>query len=358
MCTNNLDLPFGGMNVIFAGDFAQLPPVIGRENTSLYRLDNGMYAMNKKAQEAALGKAIWHQVTTVVILRENMRQKTQSDDDTKLRQALANMHYKACTVADIGFLEFRNVSIITRLNIYKDEFNCIGMEQFAAKTGQELVHFYSENFMTDAPVSSARCKNKSKVIKLTAKLQCHMWNTQLCDNNKHIPGRLSLCKGLPMMIRLNSATELAMTKGQDCTVHSWVEATETLFMKLSNPPQDVSIPGLPINVVPLICTLQTITCYFADNSSISKTRPINLVDLTNCQSHQSYYTALSRSTSTEGTILLPDFTDLKLFVFDLRKIQGGCSGHLRQEFHELELLDHMTLLQYEGNIPMSVYGER
>ena len=111
----------------------------------MYRPDTGMYATNKKAQEAALGKAIWHQITTVVILRENMRQKTQTPEDARLRQALANMRYKACTAADIGFLhsrvctrseetpdisskDFRNVSIITGLNIHKDEFNCIGTE--------------------------------------------------------------------------------------------------------------------------------------------------------------------------------------------------------------------------------------
>jgi len=30
------DLPFGGMNILSAGDFAQLPPAIGQEHTSLY----------------------------------------------------------------------------------------------------------------------------------------------------------------------------------------------------------------------------------------------------------------------------------------------------------------------------------
>ncbi|KAF8653617.1 hypothetical protein AX14_008280 [Amanita brunnescens Koide BX004] len=33
---NNDSVPFGGMNMIFAGDFAQLPPPMGGENTSLY----------------------------------------------------------------------------------------------------------------------------------------------------------------------------------------------------------------------------------------------------------------------------------------------------------------------------------
>jgi len=30
------EMPFGGKNIIFAGDFAQLPPVSGRESASLY----------------------------------------------------------------------------------------------------------------------------------------------------------------------------------------------------------------------------------------------------------------------------------------------------------------------------------
>jgi len=33
---NNPDTPFGGMNMIFAGNFAQLPPAIGGEHASLY----------------------------------------------------------------------------------------------------------------------------------------------------------------------------------------------------------------------------------------------------------------------------------------------------------------------------------
>ena len=61
-------MPFGGINIIFAGDFAQLPPVGG---ASLYsgtvgtQVDSGQKSHH---QEAAIGKALWHQVTTVVIL--------------------------------------------------------------------------------------------------------------------------------------------------------------------------------------------------------------------------------------------------------------------------------------------------
>ena len=72
-----------------------------------------------------------------------MRQKNQSTLDNQLRTALENMRYKACTPEDIRFLRtrissnlpgqpsicddnFRNVSIITAMNVHKDEINKLG----------------------------------------------------------------------------------------------------------------------------------------------------------------------------------------------------------------------------------------
>jgi hypothetical protein len=154
------DLAFGGMNMVFAGDFAQLPPVGG---SSLYSdvVGTQVHAGLKPAQqEAAIGKALWHQVTTVVILRQNMRQKTQTLEDAKLRTALVNMRYGKCTPEDISFLrcrvagkrpgqpniaakEFRNVAIICGRHTQKDQFNLLGSERFANDTSQKLTNFYS-----------------------------------------------------------------------------------------------------------------------------------------------------------------------------------------------------------------------
>jgi len=58
--------------MIFAGDFAQLAPPFGSENVSLYSHVIGAISDRGKKQEEAIGKALWHQVTTVVILHENM----------------------------------------------------------------------------------------------------------------------------------------------------------------------------------------------------------------------------------------------------------------------------------------------
>ena len=89
---NDMESPFGGLNFIFAGDFGQLPPVIGQEHASLYSRTVGNGSSHQD-QEAAIGKALWHQVTTVVILQQNMRQQGQSQRDNQLRQVLTNMRY-------------------------------------------------------------------------------------------------------------------------------------------------------------------------------------------------------------------------------------------------------------------------
>ena len=132
--------------MVFCGDFAQLSPAICGEHISLYSRTIGAFATDKKSQEEAIGKALWHQITRVVILRQNMRQKKQSPKDVNLRTALENLRYKSCTAADIRFLRtrissthpdgaehssicednFRDVSIITGLNLQKDEINRLG----------------------------------------------------------------------------------------------------------------------------------------------------------------------------------------------------------------------------------------
>ncbi|PBK81104.1 hypothetical protein ARMGADRAFT_902130, partial [Armillaria gallica] len=71
--------------------------------------------------------------------------------------------------------------------------------------------------------------------------------------------------------------------------------------------------------------------------------------LNNCRSHQSYHTALSRTVTAAGTLIHITFNRHK-------KIQGGCSGFLRQEFRELELLDDITTQQYHGLMPITVTG--
>jgi PIF1-like helicase len=365
------DAPFGGLNMVFCGDFAQLPPAVGGEHVSLYSSSIGAFATDKKSQEEAIGKALWHQITRVVILRQNMRQKNQSPEDASLRTALENMRYKSCTTADINFLRtrisstlsdgndhpsiceasFRDVSIITGTNLHKDEINRLGALRFAQETNQVLTEFYSDDstkvHSTDA---DARTSNTKRVAEISDEMQKALWEQQPSSTDKQIAGKLTLCLGLPIMIRHNYATEICMTRGQEGYVMGWQSKTgskgqrtlDTLFIELKNPPAEVHINGLPKNVVPLYPTTNSIQASLpnderyhilrsqvevlvnfamTDFGSQGKTRLYNVTYLKNLSSHQAYYTALSRSATASGTLILQGF--------DARKITGGCSGALR-----------------------------
>jgi hypothetical protein len=70
--------------------------------------------------------------------------------------------------------------------------------------------------------------------------------------------------------------------------------------------------------------------------------------LSNCRSHQSYYTCLSRSATASGTVIVQSFSP--------QLITYGTSGYLKQESCELELLDEITKLRYEGKLPDHIQG--
>ncbi|PPQ81451.1 hypothetical protein CVT26_007746 [Gymnopilus dilepis] len=388
---NNPDEIFGGLNVIVLGDFAQLSPVHGK---SLY---NGK-AMDLSArsklmdQEAFLGRAIWHQFTTVVMLVQNMRQLQQSTRDAQFRTCLTNMRYGACTDEDIHFLqslivrqesdlhvkgpEFRNSAVITCFNAQRDRFNEIGVERFARDTNQRLYEFYSEDALAireEEPTKKRKRRKRVKVCSFSPETQEKMWSVPPSATSKHIPGKLLLCKGLPVVIRNNDATELCITKGQPATVVGWdarslpcgKQTLNTLFVKLVDPPKNVEFEGLPENVVPLPTKLSPrlyvrtpsgdsiaikrwqvpVLPFFGmtDYTSQGKTRKCNVVHILHSPTHQAVYTALSRGTTADGTAIL--------YGFDRRKIQGGMSGFLRQEFRELEILNKMTEFRYLKKIP-------
>ncbi|KAK0439734.1 uncharacterized protein EV420DRAFT_1244476, partial [Desarmillaria tabescens] len=277
---------------------------------------------------------------------------------------------------------------ITAWNVHKDEINRLGMERFANETGQDLIDFYSNDSLKNTNVEDSEenlsgFHSNNRLIHLqdiSNELQTLLWNQPPSATSQHLPGKLRLCLGLPVMIRYNNATELCITKGQEASVYAWQSTVgnkgqrvlDTLFVKLTNPPTDVHLDGLPLNVVPLtpsttalevnlpsreriIITREQIEVLpnftMTDYASQGKTRPYNVVDVAKCRSHQALYTCLSRSSTAAGTLILQKWTgDMTM------KVQGRASNALRQEFRELELLDKITKLRYDSQLNSRVIG--
>ncbi|KDR64882.1 hypothetical protein GALMADRAFT_34264, partial [Galerina marginata CBS 339.88] len=158
-----------------------------------------------------------------------------------------------------------------------------------------------------------------------------LWNMRY-SMTETVPGKLSLCFGMPVMIRNNDATELCITRGQEAHVVGWQASKgaenhlvlDVLFVKLDSPAKTIQLKGLPQNVVPLTRSSKSVLCSglkspisinrsqvsvlpnfaMTDYASQGKTREYNVVNLNSCRSHMAYYTALSRGSTAEGTIIL------------------------------------------------------
>ncbi|KAJ6612940.1 hypothetical protein B0H10DRAFT_2165435 [Mycena sp. CBHHK59/15] len=213
------------------------------------------------------------------------------------------------------------VPIITSWNAQKDRINDIGSKRFALDTGQELVHFYSvDNLVPHADsnnwVDPKLCGKEKLPLhsSLNVAEASALWDVSPCTS-EHVAGKLSLCLGMPVMIKHNDATELCITKGQEALVVGWQALTgpdgqcilDTLFVKLIEPPKTVMIPGLAENIVALSRAEQVLVLpnfAMTDYSSQGKTCKYNVVDLHNCKTHFSNCMCLSRSSIMEGTIIV------------------------------------------------------
>ena len=242
--------------------------------------------------------------------------------------------------------------MILRPNAQCDMLNILGSERFDKDTGQELTQFYSIDMFKPSRGSQKMNSHKKMGIdpvrhrnRLTPSLQKKLWEIPP-EATDHTPGKLSLCHGLPMMVKYNIATECCVTKGAEGVVVGWSafpidryhQGLDVVFVKLINPPCTVQLHGLPKNVVPIHSVKQDVFCQLpndeiitiermqvqllpnfamTDYSSQRRTRPNNVVNPSGCATHHSYYTALSHSASAEGTILLSPI--------DPTKVTGGIS---------------------------------
>jgi hypothetical protein len=208
------------------------------------------------------------------------------------------MRYAACTAEDIRFLrsrviglksgqprfddpDFCMVPVITAWNSQKDKLNELGSSRFARDTGQQLVDFYSVDSLAASTSDRKDPKNRKKVKlpayrSLSLEEQNALSNAHPCTS-EHVAGKLSLCVGMPIMIKNNDAIELCIIEGQEGTVSVWQESIDshgrrildTLFVKLVKPPRTISIPGLEDNVVALSRAAKRIWCSFPNDMIVA-----------------------------------------------------------------------------------------
>jgi hypothetical protein len=94
---------FGGVNIIFAGDFAQLPPV--RETRLYSHIKSHQRAATIQRQQIVFGKLLWLTISTVIILHRPQRQAGSKNKE--FLDLLMRLREGRCTAYDYDLLSSR-----------------------------------------------------------------------------------------------------------------------------------------------------------------------------------------------------------------------------------------------------------
>lgn len=354
--------PFGGISVIYAGDFCQLPPVA---NTRLYTpVENRSLpysALNKKSQKQLLGRSAWLSCDNVVTLHQQMRQK--GTENNRFRELLGRLRFGRCNASDVKLLNSRILGnadadltqdvwqfapIITKGNHVKDALNENGAEAFAARFGREIHYYLAQDYRSKKRVSS--------------QLQEELY-TYHSGQTSHAVSRLPLVEGMPVIFTQNYDVAGGVVNGTIGTLKSvrytidengdrYAQSCVVEVPDLECKPMD----GLQNKeVVALVEDHEfTITDYrtkekatfkrkqlpiqpafaMTDYKSQGRTLDYVIVDLTGCTGSQSPYVMISRATSLKGLLILRPFHP--------SKVQSHPSQDLRNEMSRIEEIHRRT----------------
>ncbi|KAE8219110.1 hypothetical protein CF319_g7135 [Tilletia indica] len=212
----NFDVPFGGMNVLFAGDLCQLPPV---KSAALYSNHTRSSRPADAQTMVELGRAAWQQVNAVVNFTEQMRMR-----DSDMAAVLGRLRLRKCVSQDADLLNHNSLRsaanpsgrdlsgnsdaiVLARTNETVRALNHQRATQFASAAGMDLV------------VSSAHDKTTAP---MTAELRRTLLNYNGTAKSKVGLGRLPLFVGMPVVYRgPNQSVLLGVTNGAFATVVGW-----------------------------------------------------------------------------------------------------------------------------------------
>ncbi len=367
------DRPFGGVNIIFLGDFGQLRPVISPALYSHRYISEPTVqdAQHKASLAAFKGVYLWRSVRTVVILQKNQRQSKDAPYSnllSRVREGRSGVARYTGSAYDFRTLQkrliqnfdrascsrFVDAPVIVGRKVVRDALNCRLLQLHADSIGAEVEVYYAVD------------KVEGRVLSGSARDT--VWDLGSSTTRDSL-GRLPLFPGMRVMVQENIAFAYHVVNGAVGTVkdikyedHRGYRTVSVVYVEIPGAGQ---LLGQAEDIVPIFPN----PTYFtwtrrratktvpADADSVSRLQPPLLpayaytdykaqgrsldsaiVDLDSCFSLQGAYVMLSRVRTSDGLAILRPFKP--------RKIEAELSAELREEFSRLQELDDATAVTW------------
>lgn len=331
---------FGGINLIFAGDFAQLPPLGGSRLYTHVDVEDEHWATKQYGQSTVAGKILWNWVTTVVTLTQIMRQRGDANERfvqllTRLREGkctdddyrLLNTRLLSKTSPDLDISAWKGAPIIVSNNSVKDALNFEAVKAYAASVGRSWHYYYAQE------------RHKGKVVDDEQMLQ-HLHSLHSGFARGRL-GRLPLVEGMRVLVCQNFDVQGGIVNGSigilqrvrytvdkegkrrltSCIIH--LEDTDGAALPYLAPkevpvlsdtadlvfthPYSKKSMTLQRTQVPIL-PAYSMTAHKAQGQTFAKV----IVDLQGCRGSEAPYVMLSRATSLDGVLILRPFSKSKI----------------------------------------------
>ena len=377
--TSEVDLPYGGLNVIFTGDFGQLKPVRDPPlySHSLVSNPDLEACRGKSGISALMGVYLWRRVKTVVLLKLNQR---QSQDNvyaellSRVRRGEARTISTPANSTDYAVLKTRYADRVTSidpasLSAFRDAPIIVGRKRLRDLLNLRIMGHHARALTAEVHLYNARDRITGHDI--SDEERQILWKLSSTVTHDSL-GKIPLFPGMKVMVQENLAFSNRVVNGSEGTVKDIIFEEEdgvrypvvvyvhipgagnicsnavddivpifpewTSFVwvrKINGVPDQVSVSRLQVPLLPAYA--------YTDYKSQGRSLDSAIIDPASASTLQGVYVMLSRVRSLSGLIILRPFKP--------DKIEQRMSQELRNELIRIDTLDTET----RRNFPI-MYG--
>ena len=371
------DSPFGGVNIIFTGDFGQLRPV---RESALYshKLVNDpdlAQCRNKSAVGSLMGVYLWRLVTTVVLLKLNQRQsgdKAYAGLLSRVRAGECTRQGDAGDTNDYATLQTRFLDRIAvnepdAFQQFVDAPIIVGRKRVRDLINLRLLDHHAQAMMANVHLYHAKDRMLGHPVTHTER--DILWKLPSSITHDSL-GRIPLFPGMKVMVQENLAFNNRVVNGSEGTIRNIVYEEigglrYAVVVYIHIPGSGRVHPSAENDIVPIFpetttfswsqriasgieqhtvsrTQLPLLPAYaYTDYKSQGRSLNAAVVDPSSAFSLQGVYVMLSRVRSLSGLAILRPFTE--------NKLNQRLSQELRDELRRLDCLDKETKRAHDMN---------